>query len=184
MSVSLVIDPADPAASSAPVALAVQDLGEALAGHGLLLRQFQSVQESPAAQVCIVAASPNAPLASATLQRSGVEKPGAADSFAIVPSEFEGRAGVLLCGCDSRGTMYAVRELSDRIRHASDPERALRPEKPSVEAPFNEVRSVGRLFVSEVEDRPWFEDRDFWPPYLSMLAAQRFNRLHLALGIG
>jgi hypothetical protein len=46
------------------------------------------------------------------------------------------------------------------------------------------VRSVGRLFVSDVEDRPWFEDREFWPPYLSMLASQRFNRLHLALGIG
>jgi hypothetical protein len=62
--------------------------------------------------------------------------------------------------------------------------QALQPLRPHVEEPFNEVRSVGRLFVSDVEDRPWFENRAFWPPYLSMLAAQRFNRLHLALGIG
>ena len=182
--VSLVIDPADPAVSSMPVALAVRDLAEALAEHGLLLRQVASVHESPSGQACVVAASPGAPLASTTLQRSAVRKPSAPDSFAIAPAEFDGRAGVLLCGADTRGTMYAVRELADRVRHAPDPVRGLRPQKASLETPFTGVRSVGRLFVSEVEDRPWFEDRDFWPPYLSMLAAQRFNRLHLALGIG
>ncbi|HVS75792.1 MAG TPA: hypothetical protein VHE11_02580, partial [Steroidobacteraceae bacterium] len=33
-------------------------------------------------------------------------------------------------------------------------------------------------------DKPWFHDREFWPAYLSMLAAQRFNRFQLSLGIG
>ena len=41
-----------------------------------------------------------------------------------------------------------------------------------------------RLFVSEVEDKPWFYDRDMWPAYFSMLAENRFNRFQLALGIG
>jgi hypothetical protein len=182
--VSLVVDPADPVASSTPVALAVRELGDALAQQGLLLQQFPSVPESPANQVCIAVASPGAPLASTTLQRGAVQEPSFPGSFAIAPSEFDHRPGVLLCGSDPRGTMYAVRELADRVRYATDPARALRPEKPSFETPFTEVRSVGRLFVSDVEDRPWFEDREFWPPYLSMLASQRFNRLHLALGIG
>jgi hypothetical protein len=79
--------------------------------------------------------------------------------------------------------MYAVRELADRVRYAPDPVLALQPERPVVEAPFTEVRGIGRLFVSDVEDKPWFEDAEFWPGYLSMLAAQRFNRLHLAFGI-
>ena len=53
-----------------------------------------------------------------------------------------------------------------------------------VERPANAVRSVQRLFTSDVEDKPWFNDREMWPRYLTMLAAQRFNRFNLAFGIG
>src|SRR6266478_4901598 len=48
----------------------------------------------------------------------------------------------------------------------------------------NTVRSVTRLFTSDVEDKPWFNDREMWPQYLTMLATNRFNRFNLALGIG
>jgi hypothetical protein len=46
------------------------------------------------------------------------------------------------------------------------------------------VRSVQRLFTSEVEDKPWFYDREMWPRYLDMLAENRFNRFNLSFGIG
>jgi hypothetical protein len=52
------------------------------------------------------------------------------------------------------------------------------------ERPANAVRSVQRLFTSEVEDKPWFYDREMWPPYLAMLAENRFNRFNLSFGIG
>jgi hypothetical protein len=35
-----------------------------------------------------------------------------------------------------------------------------------------------------VEDKPWFYDREMWPPYLAMLAENRFNRFNLSFGIG
>ena len=41
-----------------------------------------------------------------------------------------------------------------------------------------------RLFVSDVEDKPWFYDREMWPRYLAMLAANRFTRFNLSFGIG
>ncbi len=50
--------------------------------------------------------------------------------------------------------------------------------------PANSLRSVQRLFTSEIEDKPWFYDRDMWPPYLAMLAENRFNRFNLSFGIG
>jgi hypothetical protein len=50
--------------------------------------------------------------------------------------------------------------------------------------PANAIRAVSRLFCSDVEDKPWFNDRAMWPEYFSMLAANRFNRFHLAFGIG
>lgn len=51
-------------------------------------------------------------------------------------------------------------------------------------APANAVRGMMRLFVSETEDKPWFYDRQMWPRYFDMLARNRFNRFHLAFGIG
>jgi len=48
----------------------------------------------------------------------------------------------------------------------------------------NPIRSAMRSFVSDVEDKPWFNDREMWPRYLTMLASQRFNRFNLSFGIG
>ena len=54
---------------------------------------------------------------------------------------------------------------------------ALNIPAPAVERPANVVRSLARLFVSDVEDKPWFNDRDMWPRYLTMLATQRLQPL-------
>jgi hypothetical protein len=54
----------------------------------------------------------------------------------------------------------------------------------SAERPANAVRSIQRLFTSEVEDKPWFYDREMWPHYLAMLAENRFTRFNLSFGIG
>jgi len=54
----------------------------------------------------------------------------------------------------------------------------------SSERPANAVRSVQRLFTSEVEDKPWFYDHEMWPRYLAMLAENRFTRFNLSFGIG
>ncbi len=54
----------------------------------------------------------------------------------------------------------------------------------TAERPANAIRSIQRLFTSEVEDKPWFYDRAMWPRYLAMLAENRFNRFNLSFGIG
>ena len=56
--------------------------------------------------------------------------------------------------------------------------------QPASERPANAIRSIQRLFTSEVEDKPWFYDREMWPRYFAMLAENRFNRFHLSFGIG
>jgi hypothetical protein len=53
-----------------------------------------------------------------------------------------------------------------------------------IERPANRVRGIMRLFASEIEDKPWFYDREFWTRYLKMLVSHRFNRFNLALGLG
>jgi hypothetical protein len=99
--------------------------------------------------------------------------PGPAESFSLSRTGSTITAG----GADVRGAVYALLELADRARH--------RVELVGVaESPLNPVRSVSRMFVSDVEDKPWFDDREMWPQYLTMLATERFNRFSLALSIG
>ncbi len=95
-----------------------------------------------------------------------------------------GRSVLLACGHDPRGLAYALLELADQVRYADRPLEALRLSRPVSERPASPIRSIMRLFASDVEDKSWFYDRAFWRRYLSMLAAERFNRFNLALGLG
>lgn len=101
--------------------------------------------------------------------------PDAPESLAIVPGK-----EILACGSDVRGLVYALLELAGRARRGE----TLEFEKPVVESPANRIRSLKKCFVSEVEDKPWFYDREAWRQYLTMLASERFNRFNLAFGIG
>src|SRR5258707_932542 len=77
------------------------------------------------------------------------------------------RSVLLASGADVRGVVYAALELADRAAYAGSLQEALRLDHPLIERPSNPVRSVARFFVSDVEDKPWFHDRDFWVRYLS-----------------
>ena len=91
---------------------------------------------------------------------------------------------LLACGYDTRGLVFALLDLSDRVQNATSANVALTIQKAVTERPANTVRSLTRLFTSDVEDKPWYNDREMWPQYLTMLATNRFNRFNLALGIG
>jgi hypothetical protein len=184
-SVCVVTDRTDAVASAAPVAWAVQVLGRSLARHGIAARNSQSIDP---ADLCIVAAGSQAPLASRILKKANVPVSNAPESLGLVPGNHEGSPVLLACGSDARGLMYAVLELADQFSqhdgNGSDLIQTLGKREAVAEQPFNTVRSIGRLFVSDVEDKPWFNDREMWPAYFAMLAEQRFNRFQLALGIG
>ena len=186
-SVCVVTDRTDPVASAAPVAWALQELGRALAGRGIAARKADEGSIEPA-DLCIVAAGLHTPLASAFLKSAELSISDVPESLAVVHANHDGRPVLLASGSDARGLMYALVELADQVSQhdgrGSDLIQTLVKRKPLTEQPFNAARSIARLFVSDVEDKPWFNDREMWPTYFSMLAGQRFNRFHLALGIG
>lgn len=181
--IALLHDPADPLATAEPVRRARALLEHALTGHGLAVQPATS-QPAPAADALLVLAGADTALARTLLTRAGVTLPPVPEALAMVPGHLDGRPALLLTGTDARGLAYAVHDLADRLVHAPDPWPALALDRPLVERPANPIRGILRPFVSQTEDRPWFSDRAFWPPYFAMLAAQRFNRFHLALGLG
>lgn len=152
--VALVLDPSDPVASAAPARWAARELEQTLTDAGLTVRRREQAR---AGEFSIVA--------------SGM--PGSPESLALLTTE----TGLLARGADARGLAYALYELADSMRHDRVHSRI-------VERPANAVRSVMRQFTSELLDKPWFYDREMWPRYLTMLASQRFNRFHLAFGLG
>ncbi|MBV9744189.1 MAG: hypothetical protein JO099_10520 [Acidobacteriia bacterium] len=106
------------------------------------------------------------------------------EGFRLAPEIIQAKPCVRASASDTRGFVYALTELADRVRHGSDPVASLALASPLVVRPANLVRSIARAFVSEVEDKSWYYDRAFWREYLTALVVNRFNRFSLTLGLG
>ena len=183
-SVTLVVSPDDRLASAAPVRWAVGELRQALAARNVAVSQVETVEKAPSASLRIFVGTQDDPVVAPALKKAGVPPLRTPEALALLPHERRGGVDLLACGADVRGLTYAVLELAERAEYAENPVRALGTAVPTREEPFNAVRAIGRPFVSDVEDTPWFNDRDFWPEYFGMLARQRINRFHLSLGFG
>jgi hypothetical protein len=118
-----------------------------------------------------------------TAKLCGVELPSAPESFAIFQERKETANVLFVYGADTRGLIYAITELADRVRFTSDLSTALDFAVPLVETPTAKVRSISKCFQSEVEDLPWFHDREGWEEYFTLLVTHRFNRFSLTLGM-
>ncbi|HWR17858.1 MAG TPA: hypothetical protein VN577_23720 [Terriglobales bacterium] len=178
----LIVDVQDQLASSAPVQTAIRTLLAELQARQIAVTKLDSLPASPAGPIVIIASHDNR-LAAPILSRHRLTVPTKAESLVLAPSAHRDATVTLATARDPRGLMYAVLELADRVRYSDDPIDDLTIAKPLVEDPYNAVRSIGRPFVSNVEDKPWFYDREMWPAYFSMLATNRVNRLHFAVGI-
>src|SRR5579859_88913 len=185
---SIVVDPADQLASAPASLWAVSELKAALEAKGVNARVVPNLESVPANDFCVIVSGSAALLTRNALKNLDIAVPSSAESLVLADVKTGTRAALLACGSDVRGLIYAVTELADRVRFArvsfADVLHALAVPKPVVEQPANPIRSIMRSFVSEVEDKPWYYDREYWKQYLSMLAAQRVNRFNLALGIG
>jgi hypothetical protein len=182
--VAIVHDADDAVAAAPPAQWAIGELRDALAARDVAVHVRRRLDEVTPEETCVLAGGGAAPRPREILDRGGAALPDHPEALAILAGRVDNRPVLLAAGRDARGLTYALLELADRVAHADEPLAALDVRRPVVERPANPIRSVARLFTSDVEDRAWFHDRDFWPAYLGMLAAQRFNRFSLTLGLG
>ena len=191
LEVAIIGGPGDPTVKDEAVRWAMGNLRTALQERGISAQIEPGSEAAASARECILVANGRAPVARQILQRAGVAPPEAPEALALargkaaIHSPQSSRRKVLLAsGADVRGAVYAVLDLADRARCAADPLAVLGRVEPVGQKPANPVRSVARLFASEVEDKGWFNDRSFWEGYLTELATHRFNRFSLTLGLG
>lgn len=117
------------------------------------------------------------------LAQAGIaDAPREAESYslAVTAPQADARRVAIAAG-DERGYAYALSEIAERVR--ADGVNGLPPGWEESRRPAVPVRGIQRNFSSAHEDSPWFHDRSFWTEYLDHLAAQRFNRFHLAFGM-
>ncbi|MFD0751227.1 hypothetical protein ACFQZS_13835 [Mucilaginibacter calamicampi] len=172
------------ASVSAPVQWAVGELTTALKVYGVTVKTYDSLSKAPAGCFYIAIASTITGTALIKAAGASINIPAKREAVGLVTTKHSKGLITVAAGNDERGLIYALLELADRVRHGNDAIAALQVSKAIVEQPANRVRSLNRIFVSDVEDKPWYNDRAMWPQYLSMLATQRFNRFNLGMGIG
>lgn len=182
--VALAFDSSDALVKQPPVQWAIEQLRAALKARGIGTASPGRLDQVAPDAECILVSSRSSTLARQLLESVGTSVPDVPEALALVRSKAESRPVLLACGSDARGLVYGLLELADRVTHSAAPLAALGRIERIIEQPANPIRSVARLFTSDVEDKPWFYDKAFWQRYLTMLAAQRFNRFSLTLGLG
>ncbi len=182
--IGIVVDPEDAVAKQAPAQWAVEQCRAAFKARGVATEVYETLAQVPVGHDCLLVCDSNSVLASGILNGAGTAVPNVPEALGLVHREINGRSVLLACGSEVRGLMYALLELVDCVNCGLHPVAAISGKDTIVERPANVIRSIARLFTSDVEDKGWFNDRQFWQEYLTMLATQRFNRFSLMLGIG
>jgi hypothetical protein len=179
--IDVIVDGNDPVASSDAVKSAAGRLKNALTSKGLLCDIVSSPGEAKGSTFLVVAAGAGSALARNFPQ--GTAALGNPESLRLTPGHLAGVPATLVSASGQRGFIYGLLELAERVQFREDA-AALHLAGPLEEEPANEVRSIMRSFCSELEDKVWYYDQDFWRSYLDVLVASRFNRFNFALGIG
>lgn len=182
--VSIVTDPADRTANSRPSQWAAKELEEALKDEGVNVFRCDRLAQARSGDLIIVAAGSDSSLARQLLRDAKKRIPAVPDALGLVPVSLDGKQVLLACGHDVRGLVYALLELTDRVKYSDNPSDSLNIQESVIEQPANTIRSLNRLFVSNIEDKPWYYDHEMWKRYLTMVTTQRFNRFNLSFGIG
>jgi hypothetical protein len=178
--VSVIIDAGDSTASSGPVRRAAERLQNALAAKNVKCEIVQDAGQTRGSALCI-AVAPTTSILAKGFAASAPQT--AAESIRLAPGRVGDSPAILVSGIDQLGYIYGLLELTERAQFGDDPMTALHLTKTIEEKPANEVRCISRYFCSEVEDKPWYYDKTFWPAYLDALVASRFNRFNYSVGL-
>src|SRR5271156_1699631 len=180
--ISVIVDGNDSIASSDPVKSAAGRLRNSLVNKGFLCDIVTSPEQVQGATFLIAVAGAGSSLARNFPQAGAA--PSNPESIRLAPGHLAETPATLVSASGPRGFIYGLLELAERVQFQTDAVAALHLSQSIEEEPANEIRSIARSFCSEVEDKAWYYDQDFWRGYLDLLVASRFNRFNFTFGVG
>jgi hypothetical protein len=182
--VSFIVDTEDIIANAETGRWALSQLQQALVDQNVAFDVYASLDEAPADSRCVLVAGGESKVVSELMKAGSVTLPDSPEALALLEGEIDRRKLTLACGSDARGLTYALLELADRMNYGATAAEAVSFPEPVTEVPSVRMRSIYRTFTSDIEDKGWYNDKDFWRAYLTELATQRINRFSLSLGMG
>jgi hypothetical protein len=179
---AIIVDAGEPCAPVDPVRWAAGQLRKTVIAKGVICEIVGSPEQAVGAAFSVLVAGPASTLARDFPQtNAALSSP---ESLRLTPGRLMGAPAIWVSATGTRGFVYGLLELAERVQFNPDLAAGLHLAAALEEKPANEVRSVSRLFCSELEDKPWYDDKDFWRAYLDVLAASRFNRFNFTFGLG
>jgi hypothetical protein len=179
--VCFVLDEADAASSVTSVKWAMARLQLALLEKGIESESAGQLGARAGVTHYVVVARATSELAAGFARDASFHD--GPESVSLTPGHVAGVPAVLVSSSDARGIGYGLMELAERVEFGDTAAAAMQLTHAVRETPANQVRSMARAFCSEVEDKPWFYDKDFWRGYLDVLAISRFNRFSFTFGL-
>jgi hypothetical protein len=180
--ISIVVDGSDAFASSAPARWGIARLQKALTDKGATCSIAPDLAAAhTSSHVIVVAGEQSAMAKSFPSPSSALDTP---ESVRITPGKVAGASAIWVSGLDNRGFVFGLLELAERVQFSNDASLGLNMREPVIEKTANKVRCVARAFCSEIEDKDWYYNKNFWRGYLDALATSRFNRFAFVLGFG
>src|SRR3989442_11727232 len=101
--ISLVIDPADPVASSGPARWAVKELEQSLDARGIAVHKCERVAQAKAGDFCVAAAGARFNVATGILKAARAIVAETPEALGGAPGNVRNRRLLLACGHDTRG---------------------------------------------------------------------------------
>jgi len=179
--VVILSDAEDTTVSSPQITWAINKLQRALIGKKYAVEAVTRHSDSRGVNKYIVLGKPGSKLAQSFPSAGLLDGP---ESTSLTPGRYNNVSAILVSGADVRGFVYGILELAERVHFGLSSGDELNLVQAVQESPANNVRSIARAFCSEIEDKSWYYDKDFWRAYLDLLATSRFNRFNFALGFG
>ena len=139
--------------TASAVEWAIGELQAGLSAQGVTAKVYPRIDAAPAGDRHVIVAGGASPTAQRLLKAANLTLPSTPEAVCLVPSTLSGKSVLLAGGSDVRGLVYAVLELADRAKFAAPGSAPLEVHAATVEKPANLIRSCGRGFESEVEDK-------------------------------
>ena len=169
----------DRSSSKSPVLFGKQELVNAVNTAGATVESADFWSDVNKEDLCIVMGESSSRLIERLLEENGVKLQNGAEGVILQWCTTGDRKVLVVSGTDERGLMYALLELSDRVRCRGI--NSLIEVDNIQEYPDNKVRGVDR-FVMGHRDDDWFYSEEFWDNFIKRLAKNRFNRFTLITG--
>ncbi|MGA8264308.1 MAG: hypothetical protein WB779_07700, partial [Ignavibacteriaceae bacterium] len=140
--VSIVIDPADQTAGSAPAQWAVKELVKSLESEAINIYRCNSIDKARRGDFIVVATGSDFSIARQLLKEAKEKIPSVPEALGLVPVRSGDKQILLACGYDVRGLVYSLLELADRVQYSNHPLNSIDIQEPIIEKPANVIRSL------------------------------------------